>query len=185
MRLSVVPIYAQCVVGADIRIFAVQVVAHIHKRVAFFYVAAAAAAFRIYAVCVHEIFPVRRTRARLVAVADHIYARTLACAVAFAAVGAVAAPVIYDIVAVVDDAPVRHAVVVFVDVRMVETRVAAVVMGEHIVVEAGIAAAPDATVAVVSLAVNAAAQTFRENAPLHSEIFVCVERGALVYAPAH
>ena len=58
-------------------------------------------------------------------------------------------------------------------------------VGEHVVVERGVASAPQTAVAVLALAVNRVAQALREQAPLHREVAVCVERCALVGRPRH
>ncbi len=50
--------------------------------------------------------------------------------------------------------------------------------------ERGVPAAPDTAVTVTALIVQRTAQTLGEDAPLHREIFVGIERGAFVRTPA-
>lgn len=103
----------------------------------------------------------------------------------FTAVSAVRAPVVDDVVA-----EIHHAAEILrvdarnVEQRMVETRVAAVVRGEQVVVERSVLPAPDAAEPVAALGVERTAQALGEDAPLHREIFVGIERRAFVRAPA-
>ena len=67
---------------------------------------------------------------------------------------------------------------------MVETRVAAVVVGQDIVVVSRVGSAPDTSVAVLPLAVDGVAEPFRQDAPLEREIGHAVEAPAFVGRPA-
>ncbi|MNL86341.1 hypothetical protein D3C87_2150070 [compost metagenome] len=52
-------------------------------------------------------------------------------------------------------------------------------------VEAGALAAPDAAIAMRSLEMHALVQAFGNDAPLHGEVLVVVERCVLIHGPAH
>ena len=64
------------------------------------------------------------------------------------------APVVYDIIYKVNSSSVAEKVVVPVETRVVETWVAAAVVGEQIVVEGYISSAPDATISMFAFVVN-------------------------------
>ena len=75
---------------------------------------------------------------------------------------------------------------VLVDMRMVDAGVPAVVMGQDVMVEGGVLAAPEAAIAVIPLRVELAVlHGLGNQAPLHGEILVAVEGSRLVHAPAH
>ena len=65
----------------------------------------------------------------------------------------------------------------------VEARRAVVHVADEVVVERGQLAAPDAAIAVGTLAVAGVVQAFADGTPLHGEIIVVVERGHLVDRP--
>lgn len=73
--------------------------------------------------------------------------------------------------------------IIVINLRMVETRITALVIGQKVMMERGIPAAPDATIAMTSLAMNGIAETFSHYAPLHGEVLVGVERRALIDRP--
>ena len=105
---------------------------------------------------------------------------------AFAAVGAVVAPVVDDVVPQVHIPAPGRILVIFIDVRMVDTGVAAVVVGQDVVVEGGVLAAPEAAIAVISLRVKfAVLHGLGDQAPLEGEILVAIEGSRLVHAPTH
>jgi hypothetical protein len=67
---------------------------------------------------------------------------------------------------------------------MVETRIAAAVMSEQIVVESDIPSTPDAAVAMFSFMMNRRIQGLRDNAPLHCCIGKSIKRSILISSPA-
>ena len=91
----------------------------------------------------------------------------------FPTVGAVAAPVVDDVVAVVVEAAGRR-----------ETGIAAAVVRDQVVMVGVIVAAPDAAEPMRSLDVTGVIQAFRDHAPLHREVLAVVDRHRLVNAPA-
>ena len=105
---------------------------------------------------------------------------------ALAAVGAVVAPVVDHVVAEVHIPAAGGILVILIDVRMVDAGVAAVVMGQDVMMERGVLAAPETAITVVPLRMQLAVlHGFRNQAPLEGEVLVSVERGGLVDAPAH
>ena len=68
---------------------------------------------------------------------------------------------------------------------MVDARVAAIVMGQEIVVIRRVFSSPDAAVTVGSLLVDGLAQAFRNDIPLEAEVLHPIEGRALIRAPAH
>ena len=115
-------------------------------------------------------------RPRLVIVAHEVVASALA---GIASVGG--SPVVEDVVAQV------HQLTVVPPLRTaaVQPRRAAAVVCQQVVVEGSALAAPDGAIAVIALDVYALRQALAEDAPLHGEVFVAIEGGTLVRAPAH
>ena len=103
---------------------------------------------RIVPICINKIPPVRPGGGTwLVIIADNIEMSGLP------AVCGIAAPVVDDIVAVIYIAPVGIDIA-SVYLRMIYTGIAAVVVGEQIVMERGVLSAPDAAVAVRAFSVQ-------------------------------
>ena len=96
---------------------------------------------------------------------------------AFAAVTGVAAPVVNH---VIDDG---DRTTLGGDIVMVDTGVAAVVVGKEVVVVCGVVSAPDAAVAVISLAMDRYAETLGNDVPGEGEVLHSVEGGTFVGAP--
>ncbi len=126
--------------------------------------------------------------AALVVVAHHI--DLAAARAAIAAVG-----VVDDTVAEVDILGLHSVLPVVLAVKLVagvacpviagtvEARRAVGDMQDEVVVEGGQLAAPDAAIAVGSLAMACVAKALANGAPLHGEVVVVIERGHLVDAP--
>ena len=107
---------------------------------------------------------------------------------AFAAIAAVALAVVIDAVAVIHIAAVGSGglSVSLIEVGVVKTGGTVGVMSQEVVVEGSVLAAPDAAVAVVSLAVEPALfHGLCNNAPLQGHVGVGIEGGGFVNAPAH
>ena len=116
-------------------------------------------------------------RAGLVVVVHKVVAPALA------GIAAVGAPIVEHAVAQVDQLG-RH-IAVSPEPRAAHARVARVVMQNQIVVERCALATPDTAVAVRALVVHRVAQALAQDAPLHREVLVVVERRTLVGAPRH
>ena len=97
-----------------------------------------------------------------------------------ASVGTIVAPVEDDVVDKIDGSTAGG-----VNVVVVEARVAAIVVGEEVVMEGGIGTTPNAAVAVIALRVGRALEGLGDDAPLHGEVGVAIEGSALVNAPTH
>lgn len=97
----------------------------------------------------------------------------------FSSIAAAAAVVVYDIASQV------HALVGLCEGARAQARCARPVARQEVVVIAGSAAAPVASVSVLSLVVSAAVEAVRADAPLHGAVPHAVDRDALVDAPAH
>ena len=107
---------------------------------------------------------------------------------AFAAIAAIPLPVVVDAVAVIHIAAEGGGglSVTLIQIRMVKTGGTVGVAGQEVVVEGSVLAAPDAAVAVVSLAVEPALfHGLCNNAPLQGHVGVGIEGGGFVNAPAH
>ena len=162
-----------------------KIILHIDQGIALINIGATTRTFGINSVGINETMSVRGAWTRFLAVGDHIDACSLAGTIAFASIGTVAAPVIDYIVAKIHHTPIRHSIVVLINVRAVDAWIPAVVMGKQVVVETCIAAAPYATITVITLAMMATLHTLCKDAPLHRETLVGIERSALINAPAH
>ena len=126
---------------------------------------------------IHKIYSLLGGRTWLVIVADNVEMSILT------AVRGIVSPVVYHIVAVIHVASVG-AEIHSVDLRMVDTGIAAVVVGKKVMVEGCVATAPDASVAVLILGMLAGKpQGLGHSAPLEGEIPVRIERGDLIYRP--
>ena len=111
--------------------------------------------------------------AGLVVVVDHVDIHALA------AVAALAAPVVDDVVAHV------HALVGLGAGARTQSRRAALIVGHQVVVVRRSAAAPVAAVAVSTFRVSGVLQALAGDAPLHGDVLAAVHRQALVDAPRH
>ena len=72
---------------------------------------------------------------------------------------------------------------ILIYLRMVETGVAAVMVGKHIMMERSVLAAPDASITMFTLRMVGILEALRKDAPLHREVLVPVERRAFVNGP--
>src|SRR4029077_6611198 len=114
----------------------------------------------------------------LVVVVDQVLMRGNAGVGGFAAVGAIALPVIHHVVPHVGVFAVRAVVA-----GSVEARVPAVVVRDQVMMETGSEAAPNATITVRTLVVDGIAQAFGDEAPLHGEAGVVIGARGLVDGP--
>ena len=120
-------------------------------------------------------------RARLVDIGDNIILRLESVLVGFGPVGTVVGPIVDDIVPVVHLAIAPGCVIIVAG--PVEPGQATAVMGHQVVVESGVLSAPDAAVAVGTLAVKGVVQGLGRNTPLHGEVLVVVGRSGFVDTP--
>ena len=104
---------------------------------------------------------------------------------AFTSVSIVVSPVENHIVPEIDMAAAGRIVRIFIDLRMVETRIPAVMVGEHVVMERCVFASPYSAIAMLSLRMVRIFQALREDTPLHGEILVSIERCTFVDGPCH
>jgi hypothetical protein len=115
-------------------------------------------------------------RSVLIIVIDHVDHTHMI--VPFAAIGGVAAPVIDNVINIVDGAEAC-----VVNERMVEPWITAVVVREEIMMEGSVGASPYTTISVGAFAVNGFLKGLGDYAILHSKIGVPVAADALVNGP--
>ncbi len=97
----------------------------------------------------------------------------------FTTVAGVAAPVVHHIVGD------GYGALLVGNIVVVQAWIAAVVVGQEVVMVSGIRATPDATVPVIALSVHGGAKALGDNIPGEGKVFHAIERGAFVGTPAN